>query len=165
MKMNYRTALISCAIIGCFLTFKLKKDAVSMTKSGQGGAVGIRNKNPLNIEYNERNNWKGQTGRNGRFCTFSHNKWGFRAGARVLKSYRNRKVRTITDIVNTFAPPNENDSERYVSLVCQWAGLPPSHVVDTNNDREMASVLRAMARMEVGIEFPLSDVMAGIALA
>ncbi|WP_160314734.1 hypothetical protein [Photobacterium swingsii] len=42
-----------------------------MTKSGQGGAVGIRNKNPLNIEYNERNNWKGQTGRNGRFCTFS----------------------------------------------------------------------------------------------
>ncbi|KHT64553.1 hypothetical protein RJ45_05825, partial [Photobacterium gaetbulicola] len=40
---------------------------------------GIRNHNPLNIEYSKHNNWRGQVSSDGRFVIFEDDKWGFRA--------------------------------------------------------------------------------------
>ncbi len=65
---------------------------------------GIRNHNPLNIEYSKHNNWRGQVSSDGRFVIFEDDKWGFRAAARILRSYQKRGVTTINDIIHTFAP-------------------------------------------------------------
>ncbi|WP_333609161.1 structural protein [Arsukibacterium sp.] len=87
---------------------------------------GIRNNNPLNIEFNQRNNWNGQTGTDGRFATFETPFYGIRAGARMLKNYAaNYNIRTVREIVGRWAPAVENDVEAYVNSVVKRTGLFP----------------------------------------
>ncbi|MGF1874903.1 virion protein [Photobacterium frigidiphilum] len=126
---------------------------------------GIRNKNPLNIEYSQHNNWNGQQGTDGRFCIFSDNKYGFRAGARVLRSYQRRGINTIYSIVHTFAPANENNSNHYADMVSKWTGIPKNEPINALNDSQVAKVLQAMARMEVGHKYSMSAVLEGVKLA
>ncbi|UXI02745.1 virion protein [Photobacterium sp. TY1-4] len=130
-----------------------------------GQARGIRNHNPLNIEYSERNQWRGQVGTDGRFAIFEEPKWGFRAAARILRSYKRRGVKTIHDIVHTFAPSHENNSDHYANMVSRWTGYGKHQVVDVENDDTAAVIIQAMARMEVGHRYPISDVMKGVKLA
>jgi hypothetical protein len=126
---------------------------------------GIRNKNPLNIEYNKRNNWLGQQGTDGRFCIFSDNKYGFRAGARVLRSYQRRGINTIHSIVHTFAPDNENETDHYANMVSEWMGISKHAPIDVSNDHVAANIIKAMARMEVGQSYPIETVLEGVKLA
>lgn len=140
-------------------------DSDGDSSMGSDQARGIRNKNPLNIEYSEHNNWQGQVGTDGRFVIFEDPKWGFRAAARILRSYQRRGVNTIHSIVHTFAPNHENASDHYASLVSRWTGIDKHQVVDAGDDKTAAAIIRAMARMEVGHRYPLSDVMKGVKLA
>ncbi|WP_211321737.1 virion protein [Photobacterium indicum] len=126
---------------------------------------GIRNKNPLNIEYNKRNNWLGQQGTDGRFCIFSDNKYGFRAGARVLRSYQRRGINTIHSIVHTFAPSHENETDHYANMVSEWMGISKHAPIDVSNDHVAANIIKAMARMEVGHSYPINTVLDGVKLA
>ncbi|OAN11736.1 virion protein [Photobacterium jeanii] len=126
---------------------------------------GIRNNNPLNIEYNRRNNWRGQVGSDGRFVIFENDKWGFRAAARVLRSYRKRGINNISAIIKTFAPPHENNSDHYANVVSQISGFGKYTVIDVRNDNIAAKVIQAMAKMEVGHLYPMHEVMEGVKLA
>ena len=126
---------------------------------------GIRNNNPLNIEYSKRNNWRGQVGSDGRFCIFEDDKWGFRAGARVLRSYQKRGINSIESIVHTFAPSHENDSNHYADLVARWTGYGKHDLLDVRNDNTAAVLIQAMARMEVGHRYTMNEVMEGVTLA
>ena len=126
---------------------------------------GIRNKNPLNIEFSTRNNWRGQVGSDGRFSIFEDDKWGFRAAARVLRSYKKRGVNTIQSIVHTFAPNHENDSDHYANMVAKWTGYDKHQRIDVGNDDVAAKVIKAMARMEVGHKYTIGEVMEGVKLA
>jgi len=130
-----------------------------------GKKRGIRNNNPLNIEYSKRNKWRGQVGSDGRFCIFDDDKWGFRAATRVLRSYQRRGINTIQSIVHTFAPSNENESDHYANLVAQWTGYGKHDLLDVRNDDTAAALIKAMARMEVGYRYTTNEVMEGVKLA
>ncbi|PSU03740.1 virion protein [Photobacterium ganghwense] len=126
---------------------------------------GIRNKNPLNIEYSTRNKWRGQVGSDGRFSIFEHDKWGFRAAARILRSYQKRGINTIHSIVHTFAPSHENNSNHYANMVAKWTGYGKNDRLDMNDDHTATEIIKAMAQMEVGKKYSYHKVMEGVALA
>ncbi|TDR71476.1 virion protein [Photobacterium lutimaris] len=126
---------------------------------------GIRNNNPLNIEYSKHNNWRGQVSSDGRFVIFEDDKWGFRAAARILRSYQKRGITSINDIIHTFAPSHENDSDHYANMVATWTGYDKYQALDATNDSTAAVLIQAMARMEVGRQYPIHEVIEGVALA
>ncbi|MGF1702528.1 virion protein [Photobacterium makurazakiensis] len=171
--------LLALTIILLWLTSRNKQAATTKPSSGlswneltgmtndmtTGQPRGIRNNNPLNIEYKASNKWRGQVGSDGRFSIFEDDKYGFRAAARVLRSYQKRGVNTIDSIVHTFAPSHENDSDHYANMVSQWTGYGKHQMLDAKNNDTVAVVIQAMARMEVGRQYPLSEVMEGVKLA
>lgn len=128
---------------------------------------GVRNNNPLNIEYNAHNNWQGQTGSDGRFSIFVSSDYGFRAGAIVLKNYqRLYGLETLNDIINRFAPPTENDSHNYASFVASQVKIDVNDPINlTSNNELLTDVVHAMSIMEVGRHYTRSDAARGVALA
>ena len=83
-------------------------------------ARGWRNNNPLNIEYNPRNRWRGQVGSDGRFAIFSSREYGYRAAIVILRNYRRRYgLRTLKEMIWRWCPPSErgNDTLKYICLL------------------------------------------------
>ena len=112
--------------------------------------------NVLNIRYNESNKWRGQTSSYKGFCVFENTDYSIRAGIKILRSYNKRGIKNIRDIITTFAPETENNTERYIKSVCKWTGY--------NEKQELSSpviasmVLTAMIRMETGLQLSASHV-------
>lgn len=122
-------------------------------------ARGYRNKNPGNIDYNERNDWRGQIGiepppLNGgrpRFAVFDCHENGIRAIARLLQSYQTKhKLHTIAGIINRWAPPNENVTGAYVNFVAQRVGIGPDEQVDVYKWNIARPMVEAIIRKELG---------------
>lgn len=125
--------------------------------------AGIRNFNPLNIEYNPNNNWEGQTGRSGRWAVFSSDEYGFRAGAKLLKTYASKYgINTIAGIVKKWAPPPENDTQNYINFVSKKTGILAFTPVTV---KDYPIILQAMAKMETGKDYPLSVVQKGVTMS
>ena len=82
---------------------------------------GLRNKNPFNIKLDFHNNWKGKVPEDKNtdfvFEQFVSLDYGIRAGILLLHNYINSGCITIEDIINRFAPDNENDTKSYVHSV------------------------------------------------
>lgn len=74
--------------------------------------------NPLNIRYASRNQWKGQIRPKCGFCQFSDSMFCYRAGFLLVRQYMKRGKVTYSQIIETFAPPSENNTSSYVSFVC-----------------------------------------------
>ena len=128
--------------------------------------LGVRNNNPLNIEYNKRNDWDGQLSNSGeRFARFKNPAYGFRAAAKVLRSYARQGFTTLEEMINRFAPNHENDTSLYTKNVSDWTGIGINQRVDVNDDAELASVIHAMSRMEVGQYYGLTMAQKGVSMA
>lgn len=128
--------------------------------------LGVRNNNPLNIEYNKRNNWDGQLSNNGeRFARFKNPVYGFRAAAKVLRSYARQGFTTLEKMINRFAPDHENNTNLYAKNVSDWTGIAQNQVVNVHDDVELAKVIHAMSRMEVGQYYGLTMAEKGVAMA
>ena len=112
--------------------------------------------NVLNIRYNESNKWKGQTGSYKGFCKFENTDYSIRAGVKILRAYRMRGIKTIRQIIETFAPATENDTERYIISVCKWTGYCASQEVSSPVIASM--VLASMVRMETGLQLSASHI-------
>jgi hypothetical protein len=82
--------------------------------------VGTRLNNWLNIRYTEKNQWKGQIGQEKGFCHFDTVEHGLRAGRILLEGYLDKGFNTVDKVVNRFAPSSENDTEAYITNVCEW---------------------------------------------
>ena len=112
--------------------------------------------NLLNIRYNESNKWKGQTGSYKGFCVFENTDYSIRAGIKILRSYNKRGIKNIRDIIKAFAPPSENDTERYIKSVCRWTGYTPE--MELTSPVIASMVISAMIRMETGLQLSASHV-------
>lgn len=130
---------------------------------------GVRANNPLNIEINRANAWRGKVvpSVDKRFETFEHHKFGFRAGAVLLRNYqRLHGLYTVEAMIHRFAPPNENKTSNYVKFVADRMGVGVREPVDLQDNETLARMLDAMATMEVGHGFySLDDARQGVALA
>ena len=127
---------------------------------------GIRNNNPGNIRHVAGTTWVGQSLQqtDESFVQFTDPVYGIRAIARILRSYYRQGVVTIGDMIDRWAPPNENNSQAYVDAVCQECQQPPEAVVDLT--MTLPSMVKAIIRHENG-EIPYTDeqIHQGIRLA
>ncbi len=124
---------------------------------------GTRNKNPLNIEKGTK--WQGLSiaQSDPRFATFLHERFGFRAGARILNTYYDKYgLNTIEGIITRWAPPSENDTPAYINFVSRKTGIPPNSKI---TDADYPKLLQAMAKMETGNEYSEIVIKEGVALA
>ncbi|MDN3697783.1 structural protein [Vibrio cortegadensis] len=127
---------------------------------------GIRNNNPLNIRKG--NDWQGETSfsRDAEFESYTHHKYGFRAGAKTLRTYqRAHGLDNLNEIINRFAPPVENDTKNYAQFVAKQVGVGVNESINLNDDQLLAKVLHSMSIMEVGRHYSFSDAMQGVKLA
>lgn len=137
-----------------------------------GGAVvytktrGLRNNNPGNIRYNSYNNWVGQVGQDGDgFVIFDKPVNGIRAMARTLQSYRNRGIVTVDQIISTWAPSIENNTQSYIDEVYRRTGWERPFL-PSKEEGDYLALIKAMISHENGLNpYPDSLIKQGIAAA
>lgn len=128
-------------------------------------ARGLRNNNPGNIRHGD--NWLGmadeQTDKS--FVQFTDVKYGIRAMTRILDNYSKRGLNTVEEIISTWAPPIENNTESYIKSVLVSANWAPGHLVKKENG-DYLPLIKAIIKHENGLN-PYSDstVAEGIRLA
>lgn len=124
---------------------------------GGDGARGIRNNNPGNLEFSKSNPWSGQTGDDGRFAKFETPEHGIRALGRNLLSYQRQGIDTVNDIINRWAPPDDNNNtSAYIEAVCAQLGVTPDQPLDASNPDTLKALCAAIIHHENGSQ-PYSD--------
>ncbi len=111
---------------------------------------GELNCNPLNIRRVAGTTWKGQRAEqtDHAFVQFETMEWGIRAAFVLLRTYSTKyHANCIRDIISRWAPPTENDTERYIRNVCFWSGLGGLQLL---TEQDWPKLVRAMARQECG---------------
>ncbi len=124
---------------------------------------GYRNNNPLNMRH-DNDRWQGEVvpSQDGAFKQFETMAWGYRAAFKLLHNYqKNNGCRILSDFINRWAPPSENNTSAYVSTVAKRAGLSDVSEIDTLKGDTMRAVVSAMSYVENGIEAKEADVAAG----
>lgn len=101
---------------------------------------GIRNNNPGNIRA-DGTQWRGLRGDDGAFCIFDKPENGIRAIARILKNYRARGIDTVAEIVRTWAPPVENNTEAYIASVCESCGKGRDTTIEADDYPQLISAI------------------------
>lgn len=111
----------------------------------------IGKNNPFNIRYSYRNQWLGLVEVNpvtNGFCNFIDKSYGIRAACYLLlRSYRMKGVDTIDSIIRRFAPPSENNTDKYIKFVSINSGvyMPYAKLVSV---KQYSKVLHAMSIFE-----------------
>lgn len=118
---------------------------------------GIRNNNPLNIRKGS--SWQGerpnQTDK--AFEEFVSMEYGIRAGLKLIRNHitgfngSRRPCNTLRKLITVWAPPTENNTEKYIETVCSATGLLSSQVIRANDKKNLLAICRAMAYMECGV--------------
>ena len=114
---------------------------------------GIRSNNPLNLVHAARNKWQGLADppSDGRFCRFVSPAFGIRAAALNLIAYQDRHgIRTITGLVERWAPFGENDIAAYIADVVGRSGLGATVPLDMHSYAHLRPVIEAMIWHENG---------------
>lgn len=125
---------------------------------------GVRNNNPLNIRSGS--HWLGlKESQDKEFCTFVAIEWGVRAAVKILRSYARQGIHTVADIIQTWAPPIENNTNRYIQIVCSRTGFLPTHNFNIYDENEVVALLLAMAFVECATIFDEKDFRKGYNLA
>lgn len=115
---------------------------------------GLRNNNPLNIRKSS-DKWQGMHAdqNDAAFVRFTQARYGFRAALVILRNYRAKYgLKTLSQLIGRWAPPNENNTAVYVSTVCTHSlgKLQASAEVDLYDRGEVTALLSAMTRVENG---------------
>ena len=118
---------------------------------------GIRSCNPFNLRElpGDRTHWEGErtTDDDPAFEEFDSLLMGLRAGIRTLLTYqRKHKLRSVRQMINRFAPPNENDTNTYIENVCRHMGVLPDDPIDLNNEHMLLPMVEAIVRQECGTD-------------
>ena len=125
---------------------------------------GLRNNNPLNIRHNA-DVFQGETkGNDTSFKTFSSMAYGYRAAFVTLATYLSRGWNTIEKIVARWAPPIENDTEKYVASVENWSGVPRNRELTVSDGADFILIVAAMSFMENSKNADINQVKAGFSL-
>lgn len=106
----------------------------------------IGRNNPFNLRYSKNNHWLGLTGQTRGFCDFVNVDFCIRAVAiMIMRTYRKNNVITVSEIINRYAPPSENNTQKYVEFVCNRLGCFP---FDCPRRYDFPSLLLAISMYE-----------------
>ncbi|MBK5075087.1 hypothetical protein I2492_18875 [Budviciaceae bacterium CWB-B4] len=107
--------------------------------------LGLRNNNPGNLRVAPNN-----TGHNKGFATFGSDEDGVSALTRQLLLYGDRGKNTINDVINTYAPPNENNTNAYIQSVSKMTGMDPSQPINFHDPKVLEKIIPAIIKVENG---------------
>ena len=128
---------------------------------------GERNNNPGNIrEYANDPHWQGEraTDDDPAFEEFDTPEDGIRALAKVLLSYqRKHGLRTVRQMIDRWAPPNENNTGAYVDAVARDMGVLANSDVDLESALRLFDMCKAIIRHENGrVIYPDAQIEDGV---
>lgn len=122
---------------------------------------GYKNKNPGNLDRVKGVRWQGQlpldqeVKLDKRFCIFKSHEYGIRAIIRTLITYATvRKARdgsaidTIKEVIDRWAPPQENDTGAYVKFVADKMGVDPNAQIEIIDPYVMRPLVQAIIAYE-----------------
>ena len=115
---------------------------------------GLRNCNPGNIRQSK-TRYKGEKphSTDSAFKQFETLEWGYRAVFMLLHTYRVRGYGdTIAKMISRYAPPFENNTEAYISRVCQQTGIDRDQRLNTLNSVQMIPIVSAISAVENGVK-------------
>ena len=99
----------------------------------------VRNNNPLNIRRTN-TKWQGMSAEqhDKSFCQFNEMKYGWRAAFILLCKtyYEKRRLRTVREIISTWAPDFENNTSVYIKRVSAWADVEQDSELPSPRDNE-----------------------------
>lgn len=136
------------------------------TGNTKEGPRGFRNNNWCNIRISN-NPWEGKITNNtdDTFEQFETPELGIRAAAINLRTYKKKGISTVNDIISTWAPSTENDTNSYVQAVSQYLQVDPNAVIDVENPDTMRKLLTAIVRVENGQDGDADVIARGVDLA
>lgn len=116
---------------------------------------GERNNNPLNIRWDVNTHWIGQIYHDPQgYCTFKSVVYGIRAAFAILRTYKfKHHLTTIEEIISRWAPPSENNTEKYIDDVAYMMRVDRTTEIDYRGatGREL---VRCMAIIESKMQLP-----------
>ena len=122
------------------------------------GVRGIRNNNPGNIRLSN-DKWQGlraeQT--DSAFFQFVDPVYGIRAMARIIDNYKKRGINTLAQIISTWAPSIENNTQSYINHVANKTGWPTVYIPEKSKG-DYLPLIKAIILHENG-EQPYSDAL------
>lgn len=124
---------------------------------------GLRNLNPGNIRRSK-TRYRGEKSdtTDAAFKQFESLEWGYRAIFMLLHTYRVRGYGdTIAKMIARYAPPSENNTEAYISRLCQATDIPRDMPLDTLNPEQMIPIVCAISAVENGVEADVDVVTKG----
>ena len=127
----------------------------------RGGSRSWRNNNPGNMRYTRFAREQGAIGAAGGFAVFPSTEVGRTALLNLLTGTVYSHL-TIAAAVVRYAPPAENDTERYERLIAKLTGLDVSRKISDLSPTELASVVSAIQTIEgyaAGSETPIRKVI------
>lgn len=127
---------------------------------------GIRNNNPGNIRNSERNDWAGEIPadhkQDNAFEEFEDMQHGVRAMMKLLLKYHTGYgLKSVKEIINRWAPRNENNTSGYIRRVCQEMQIPDSLPIDLTDKGTMCALAAAISLVENGISISDEDIEKG----
>lgn len=126
---------------------------------------GIRNNNPGNIRHGS--NWNGlaEEQPDSAFCTFIKPEYGIRAMGKILLNYQKLYgLDTVSEIINRWAPPVENDTGAYAAHVAEKIGVDPDEKISVYSN--LQGLVLAIIKHENGQQpYDIATIQRGIEMA
>lgn len=123
---------------------------------------GLRNNNPGNIRLSSTRYLGEVDSTDTAFKQFKSMAYGYRAMFVLLYTYqRKHHLNTIEEMISRYAPAIENHTEKYISAVSEWSGVPATSRITTTNGDIMVPVVAAMSRVENGVFANMHEVVKG----
>lgn len=114
---------------------------------------GLRNNNLGNLRISSVK-WQGKIpasqNTDKSFEQFENMVFGIRAMATdIANDITIKKLDTLTKLINSYAPPSENDTTNYIKQVSKQTGIKPNETI-VLTPKVLASIIRAKANIENG---------------
>lgn len=125
---------------------------------------GYSNKNPGNIRKTK-TLWLGEIqGTDKDFKTFKSMAYGYRAIFVVLNTYMKKGINTIEQMINTYAPPIENNTKSYINFVVLKSGKSKDSLISPIDFKTLKLIVGAISHIENGIIPDNDEIEAGFSL-
>ena len=132
-----------------------------LAPTGRPWPRGFRNGNPGDFDWTAKDKWQGladpplepapRDGSRRRFLRTTAAVWGIRICFRDLITGQDRDGETtINQIIPEWAPPGENNTERYKQIVCKKTGFAPDQQLDLHRYEHAVPLVKAIVDHEQG---------------
>ncbi|MBF2709249.1 structural protein [Flavobacterium soyangense] len=119
---------------------------------------GIRNNNPGNL-ISTNIQWLGKIplskNTDGKFEQFETIELGIRAMFKDLINDINKGKNTVRKLITEYAPPNENNTGKYIKDVCSSIGVTPDQIITSVNYSFLLMLGKAIIKKENGSDASL----------